>query len=850
VEATVKSHTPVHSIAVGLLIAASARAYEPPMPGSPAALTDWRWLARPPVGQRHVISDAWAKEKLSATEGGYLVLEAVGPGVLDHIWTTRQPARLTIEVDGKPFWSGSLGEADQKGDALGIIPKPLVSGAGGQCHWLAPVGFAHSLRIVCDRPDMERYVSYRTFPAGTPVAVADAAPNSPYVKGLAQAAAMWHRNGFGLHEEVREPNREVRQDFVLPVQGHVTALDLSGSGEVIAVEFHVNPALVGTLREVLVEAYYDGRAEPALRLPITDLVGMPHPWPEGRWDTFNGDVAAGIRYPWYIREPRFYYPEVTFHLNLPVPFARGLRIELVNRSETTRFAGFTRAVIAPLGVSEADAAGRLCGTRTLRPVAASAVPQPLIEVPGPGQLVGLSLFMTGNNRWPKAVRGGTVTVTQDGRTIAGHGLVPLWLHGIYGGPSAGAIWNHPRMEDGFVGCTRHFLTDPLKFEKSAVVGYTPGTEAAGAPKQAAAVALWYRYDTEPYAAPALADRAEPLPQTDYPARRPSRLGPDKKESRVAWWTEAEDLLPMAVAHGVEVRAVEDVEHNYHPSGGRYLLMIAEQAGNHVDCTVRMPQSRYVAVGWNVLWGPNRGTYEIDLLSLAESRSPPQFPQGLDFFAGRALGSVLMKAPISLGQSLGLRRDPGTEFTPPFWNPAPDGRAVLRFICQTKPLDSNTYLLKLDQMRLDMPPPAEPGWHEFEDMPAPATTGRTTARLPKVGRFDWSGWGAIVLRGRPGGKAVFRTEVAVASAAASRLRLRGSLGPDRGGWQVRVAGGRTVTLTPGEKADDVVEWTMPLEGLKLPGPIELEITCTAPGKEAPGQPRAPDAELALDAWAVP
>jgi len=532
-----------------------------------------------------------------------------------------------------------------------------------------------------------------------------------------------------------------------------------------------------------------------------------------------------------------------------MPFARGLQIKLFNRSETTRFAGFTRAIVAPLGVGQANAAGRLCGTRTLKAVTAGPEPQPLIEMPGPGRLVGLSLFMTGNELWPKAVHNGTVAATLDGRTIAGHGLVPLWLHGIYGGYSAGAIWNHPRLEDGFVGCTRHFLTDPLPFERSAVVGYTPGTDAAGAPKQAAAVALWYHSGAGPYAAPALSDRAELLPHTDYPARRPMRLGPDKRESRVARWTEAEDLLPMAVAHGVEVRAVEDVTHDYHPSGGRYLLMIAEQAGSYVDCTVRMPQSRYVTVGWNVLWGPNRGTYEIDLLSLAEKRSPPQFPQGLDFFAGRALGSVPMKAPISLGQSLGLRRDPGTEFTPPLLNPAPDGRAVLRFICQTKPMDSNTYLLKLDQLRLDIPPPTEAGWHEFEDMSAPSTTGQMTARLPKYGRFDWSGWGAVVLSGRPGGKAVTRTTVAVASTAASRLRLRGSLAPEQGGWQVRVVGGKTVSLTPGKEAGDVIEWTVPLDGLSLPGPIELEIICTSPGKQAPRQHKAPDAELALDAWTM-
>ena len=57
----------------------------------------------------------------------------------------------------------------------------------------------------------------------------------------------------------------------------------------------------------------------------------------------------------------------------------------------------------------------------------------------------------------------------------------------------------------------------------------------------------------------------------------------------------------------------------------------------------------------------------------------------------------------------------------------------------------------------------------------------------------------------------------------------------------------MTLTPGKKPDDVVEWTVPLDRVRLPGPIELEIVCTAPGKQAPQQHQPPDAELALNAF---
>ena len=137
-------------------------------------------------------------------------------------------------------------------------------------------------------------------------------------------------------------------------------------------------------------------------------------------------------------------------------------------------------------------------------------------------------------------------------------LLPVWFAGSFGGSVVGMpIWNHPRMEENFVGAMRHFLTDPLPFEQSAEFGYTPGTDPKGAPAKATAIVLWYRFGQTPYAAPALAGRAEPLPHSTYPMR-PTRLGPGRKPyARLIWSLEAEDLAPMARARDCELDVVED-----------------------------------------------------------------------------------------------------------------------------------------------------------------------------------------------------------------------------------------------------------------------------------------------------
>lgn len=835
-----------------VLLAAGARAADPIPPGSPDTLRDWRWLARPLQGERTIVSDPFGKRKLPAADGQFLLLEADGPGVLDHVWTISDKTILTIVPDGTRLWSGNLSEAarlrtkDEPGDPL--FPVPLVFEGDGMRHLVAPVGFRKSLRILADRDALPHFLSYRRFAAGTGVFVASPDPNGEYAKGLRAAAAVWELGALDLRAGAAPPERELRNDFALQAGGRVTVLDIPKSGELVRLEFHLNPPLTGTLREVVAEFFYDGAAEPALRLPITDLAGVPHPWPNGRWDNWTGTLAAGIFYPWQIHTPRFVYREATVVLNLPVPFARGMRVELWNRSDSTRFAGFVRAVVAPLSRKEALKIGRLCGTRAVLPVAIGAEPQPLLRVPGPGQWAGLGLFLTGCTAYPAAVRTHTVALVSDGQEpVVGPGLLPLWFQGAYGGAVTGApIWNHPRYEDQFAGLMRHFLTDPIAFREESVFLFAPGTEASGAPNSATVVALWYRFSATPYAAPALPDRAERLPYSNYLCASQARPGSGEQTTLPFWIVEAEDLAPMATVHGGQVSVIEDVEHDYHPSKGKYLQILGDGPGDYVDFAVRFPPSRYFAVGTYTLWGPNRGVFELDILSKTEAKSPPTFPQGDAFYTGRILGSVPMKAPIMAGRSLSHRRDPWPEFPPPFLNPAPDGEGIIRFICQTKEQDSSAYLMLLDQLRLD-PAPARPGWREFEDALAPEVSGDMEPSLPEHGRFEWSGWGALVLAAREGASARF-TLFEPACGRRSRVAIRGALGPEDGRWQARLAG-RTVTLAPGKDDRELREWELPVEGIALPGSFTIEFLCTGPGAPPSNALTSSHARLTLDAWAL-
>lgn len=814
-----------------------------PAPGDPRTLTDWRWLARNPIGRRRVVTDPAGKKKLPKADGGFLILKVDGPGVLDHFWTEyTNKATLMIEADGGVLWEGpfvnAVSQARRSKTRLGPFPAPIVDVVGRMVHLLAPVGFRRSLRLVSDKSMFRHYVSYRTLPKGASVSCAKAESDSPYGKKLKQAAEAWGTAAYDFKAATAGSARQVKQDFTLTAGGRTTALELPGSGEVVGLALHIVPARTGSLRNVVVECYYDGATKPALRLPITDLVGLPHPWTHGRWDRYLGDRVAGIRLPWTLNRPRVYYHHVAFHMNLPIPFAEGLRIDLVNRSKDHFFSGFARASVTALGVRRA---GRLCGTRRLVSISAQANPTPLLRLPGRGQVVGLGIFLTGCALNAPAARNGIVSLTIDNRrAITGAGLIPLWAAGA---PVNAPIWNHTRYQDGFVGAMRHFVTDPLPFKRSATLAYTPGTDAEGAPDRAVAVALWYRFGGTRYEAPTLAEQAEPLAHSTYPMG-PVRMGKGKNRTTIpmVWAVEAEELAPKAVAHGCAVEAVEDVEHNYQPSGGKYLLLVADQRGSHANIIVDMPASRYVAVGTNSLWGPGRGTFHVDLAGLGEVRRARHSP----------IESMLADPPrnrsILMSASMAYRRDPVVTHREPMLNPNPGGKAVLRFVCMSG-TTQDTSIMTLDNVRLDMPPPTEPGWHEFEqDAAAELQTG-LTVWVPKYGAFSWSGWGALRLRAWQLGQATVRMTLPKKPSRPRTLVIRGALGPKQGAWELRVGKAKPVALTSGKDDKTVVEWTIPLARAKRSNSITLDLKCTVIPKRERGMRVRPDAELALDAWRV-
>ncbi|MHB9131218.1 MAG: DUF2961 domain-containing protein [Armatimonadota bacterium] len=824
-------------LAVLLLAALRGAMAALPLPGSPERLVDWRWLARAPEGQRTTLV---GQDALVASAGKYLLLEVNGAGVLDHLILNDPTATLTITVDNSLLWRGTVNTlVNPPAGNTPLFPAPVVCSGANFFHLLAPVGFHTSLRILTDKLNPWRYVSYRTFREPVAVMPADATSTSAYAQGLQTAAADWNVPKPGFHGTAVPPAHELSAAFTAGAGTNITALNISGGGEITHLEFQVIPPLTGSLRELVVELYYDGARAPSLRVPLTDLVGMPHPWTSGRWDTLAGTLAGGIRYPTHAENYTVRLEHALYYCNLPIPFATGLRLDLVNRSTRLAFHGVIRAVVAP--APEGQRAGRLCGTRLIAPIAGNI---PFITLPGPGQLAHISLFCTGNTSATPSDQHGASWLSLDGAPpLISPAIVPLWQ--AYPWQST-PIWMHPRMETQYVGATRTFLTDPLPFEREAAFGYQPGPsgDLTGAPTSATVVALWYRFSDVPYMAPALPAHAEALP---YPALGvPSPM----KGAQVAAAFEAEGLAPLATAHGGEVTAVEDTEHNYHASGGKYLTIRVDKLNDYTDVVLPFPASRYFVIGTVGLTGPVNGAYHanFELMALARQAalSPPSvISTGVDN-AWSVLGGVPMNLPVFVLGTLGYRRDSSGSHTGPVFNPAPDSDGVLRYICR----GPGATMLRFDQIWLFTPPPSAPGWQEYEDGPLPDCHGDLTAVLPSIGRLEWSGWGAMKLTATKGGTATLIGLNLTGPVQPRELRLIGNLAPGEGNWQIAIPGNTAppITLTPGKDANQVMEWKIPISDQTPPGPVTMTITYRPSTGMDQGTPQK-SSTLSLDAWTV-
>jgi len=259
-------------------------------------------------------------------EGDYLVLgEMEGPGVIWRIWTAMPlPGEILLYLDDAPepamvvpFWDLFLGKTPPF-----VYPNLVYGAAKGQNSYV-PISFSKSCRILANPAfGLYYHFTYSAFPEGTVLPRFSTSLPDDAVLAL-EAVDEFFANNLGEDPAgQREGQEEHEVDLVVEPGETKLAFELEGTGAITAVKVVMGQTespteLVSALREVVLQIFWDGAAEPAVWAPLGDFFGNAPGYAPFR-TLVSGMTEEGYYSFWHM------------------PFGDGARVELVNDGPVER----------------------------------------------------------------------------------------------------------------------------------------------------------------------------------------------------------------------------------------------------------------------------------------------------------------------------------------------------------------------------------------------------------------------------------------------------------------------------------------------------------------------------------
>jgi len=391
-------------------------------------------------------------------EGDALVIAELheGPGMLTRIWTPT-PTQDLVEfyIDGESRPRHRLKFIDLFTGKHAPFVKPDVgAGAGGYFSYV-PIRFEKSIKVLYRGPKLQFYQINYALGTDTP----RTRQQSP------QRSSASHRLQQGKPAVIFKAN---------------------SGGRVLGLKLSPAAVFAGPDRDVVLRAYWDGDAKPAILAPVSDLLGYSFGEPAAESLLFGTKDGGG-------------------YLRLPMPFSKSARIELVSDRATP--------VDVAVEIEHAKEAkqpdeGRLYALWNREAKTVDGQPFVFVDVQGHGQVVGVSLqsqgFQPGNTGYFE----GDDQATIDGElVIHGTGSEDFFNGGWYDIPGR---W-YSRVLFPLSGCLEYkkhlartgayriFLNDVMPYRKSMKLTIEHGPVKNNVPTDYTGVT--YLYSMEPPARP-------------------------------------------------------------------------------------------------------------------------------------------------------------------------------------------------------------------------------------------------------------------------------------------------------------------------------------------------------------
>jgi hypothetical protein len=323
--------------------------------------------------------------------GGLVIAELVGRGAITRIWTpTPIDAPIEFYIDGERQPRIAMPFDQLFAGKLAPFTGPLVGQGLGGFWSLVPVSFNRSIKVVVRAPKLQFYqVNYALFQG---------------------AAGHW--------EPPRDVPRTIGRDVELAPGGTVRLFESTSPGRILSLRLGPPAAFAGDARDIDIRVSWDGQA-PAVDMPVSELFAYSF-----------GDPA--------VRSRLVGTSNGTNYLELPMPFARGAKIELISR----RSGGPPLSIHSELTVSDRGRAadeGYFHARWVREARTRSGVPFTMARLRGRGKIVGFVLQGQGAQPGNTGFFEGDDVVVIDGKlAIHGTGTEDAFSGGWYGLPGR---WN-------------------------------------------------------------------------------------------------------------------------------------------------------------------------------------------------------------------------------------------------------------------------------------------------------------------------------------------------------------------------------------------------------------------------
>ena len=420
-------------------------------------------------------------------EGGSVLANLEGPGIVSRIWTRNPHGTLYIFVDDlehpiiiTPFKNLFNGELEFGNPSYELFAPPFTNQGSGGFFSYVPIPYESSCRIMATGIDnnLGYQVTYIDLPAGTPIqsfnqnlTIDDEIFFKRWVKN-------WESTNFRLSD--RKTEKVWRSRHKYGPERNYQVVPLEGSGVITEIEMNIESFNEEIMDGVWIAIFFDGQKDPGVLAPFGDFFAASSKDVED----YDSQVLGRDNGRMWCR--------------YPMPFRESAEIRFINT--TDQIADIEYFVTWRPGKVDHDNYffARYNSTDTV-----AGKPYEVLSISGEGHFVGASI--AASNADSLIILEGDDSYQIDGESESyfhGTGTDDYFNAGWYfaegasSSPTAGVALKQTTKPNGFSAFRSHF-TEPVTFSKSFIFNLEHGPSNNRPGVHYSSVSYWYQNNRTP-----------------------------------------------------------------------------------------------------------------------------------------------------------------------------------------------------------------------------------------------------------------------------------------------------------------------------------------------------------------